>query len=89
MIKAYFTLKVIIPIITISTLILVALLLYIKSVLDSKLKQNCFKCKYYKLYDVSSIGGDCRYKCTLKNKCNNNKINDNCNFVNCKDFLAK
>lgn len=89
MIKVYFTLKVIIPIVIISSLTLVTSLLYIKSVLDSKLKQNCFRCKYYKLYDVSQSGGYCRYKCTLKNKYNNHGFNDNSNFVNCKDFLAK
>ena len=64
MLFLYFKLILLIPLV-ISLLLLFILL--IKYKIDTKFKKNCFKCKYYKLHSVSSFGGRCRYKCTLKN----------------------
>ena len=73
MIFLYFKLILLIP------LILFLLLLFILSIkykIDIKFKKNCFNCKYYKLHDVSSFGGICRYKCTLKNIYCKHNFND-------------
>ena len=73
-------------------LILFLLLLFILSIkykIDSKFKKNCFNCKYYKLHDVSSFGGICRYKCTLKNIYCKHNFNDRVKFTKCKEFEMK
>ena len=83
MLFLYFKLILLIP------LLLFLLLLFILSIkykIDSKFKKNCFNCKYYKLHDVSSFGGICRYKCTLKNIY---YFNDRVKFTKCKDFEIK
>ena len=86
MLFLYFKLILLIP------LILFLLLLFILSIkhkIDSKFKKNCFNCKYYKLHDVSSFGGICRYKCTLKNIYCNHNFNDSVKLTKCKEFEIK
>lgn len=72
--------------------LLLSLLLFISSIkykIDVKFKKNCFKCKYYKLHDVSSFGGVCRYKCTLKNIYCKHNFNDRVKLTKCKEFEIK
>ena len=79
----YFKLIVLIP------LLLFLLLLFILSIkykIDTKFKKNCFKCKYYKLHSVSSFGGKCKYKCTLKNIYCTHNFNDRVKLTKCKEF---
>ena len=86
MLFLYFKLILLIP------LLLFLLLLFILSIkykIDSKFKKNCFNCKYYKLHDVSSFGGICRYKCTLKNIYCIHDFNDRVKFTKCKEFEMK
>ena len=83
MLFLYFKLIVLIP------LLLFLLLLFILSIkykIDSKFKKNCFKCKYYKLHSVSSFGGRCSYKCTLKNIYCTHDFNDRVKLTKCKEF---
>ena len=86
MLFLYFKLILLIP------LLLFLLLLFILSIkykIDSKFKKNCFKCKHYKLDSVSSFGGRCRYKCTLKNIYCNHNFNDRVKLTKCKEFEIK
>ena len=86
MLFLYFKLILLIP------LILFLLLLFILSIkykIDSKFKKNCFKCKYYKLHSVSSFGGMCKYKCSLKNIYCNHNFNDRVKLTKCKEFEMK
>ena len=64
-------------------------ILLIKYKIDSKFKKNCFKCKYYELHSVSSFGGKCKYKCTLKNIYCNHNFNDRVKLTKCKEFEIK
>ena len=86
MLFLYFKLILLIPLL-ISLLLLFILL--IKHKIDSKFKKNCFKCKYYKLHSVSSFGGKCKYKCTLKNIYCTHDFNDRVKFTKCKEFEMK
>lgn len=86
MLFLYFKLILLIPLL-ISLLLL--FILSIKYKIDSKFKKNCFKCKYYKLHSVSSFGGRCRYKCTLKNIYCIHDFNDSVKFTKCKEFEMK
>ena len=86
MLFLYFKLILLIPLL-ISLLLLFILL--IKYKIDSKFKKNCFKCKYYKLHSVSSFGGKCKYKCTLKNIYCNHDFNDRVKLTKCKEFEIK
>ena len=86
MLFLYFKLILLIP------LILFLLLLFILSIkykIDTKLKKNCFNCKYYKLHSVSSFGGKCKYKCTLKNIYCTHDFNDRVKLTKCKEFEMK
>ena len=86
MLFLYFKLILLIP------LLLFLLLLFILSIkykIDVKFKKNCFKCKYYKLHSVSSFGGVCRYKCTLKNIYCKHNFNDRVKLTKCKEFEMK
>ena len=86
MLFLYFKLIVLMP------LLLFLLLLFILSIkykIDSKFKKNCFKCKHYKLRSVSSFGGKCKYKCTLKNIYCTHDFNDRVKFTKCKEFEIK
>ena len=86
MLFLYFKLILLIP------LLLSLLLLFILSIkykIDTKFKKNCFNCKYYKLHSVSSFGGKCKYKCTLKNIYCNHNFNDRVKLTKCKDFEMK
>ena len=86
MLFLYFKLILLIPLL-ISLLLLFILL--IKYKIDSKFKKNCFKCKHYKLHSVSSFGGKCKYKCTLKNIYCNHNFNDRVKLTKCKEFEIK
>ena len=86
MLFLYFKLILLIPLL-ISLLLLFILL--IKYKIDTKFKKNCFKCKYYKLHSVSSFGGKCKYKCTLKNIYCNHNFNDRVKLTKCKEFEIK
>ena len=73
-------------------LLLFLLLLFILSIkykIDIKFKKNCFKCKHYKLNSVAPFGGNCRYKCTLKNIYCNHNFNDRVKLTKCKEFEMK
>ena len=86
MLFLYFKLILLIPLL-ISLLLL--FILSIKYKIDTKFKKNCFKCKYYKLHSVSSFGGVCKYKCTLKNIYCNHNFNDRVKLTKCKEFEMK
>ena len=86
MLFLYFKLILLIPLL-ISLLLL--FILSIKYKIDIKFKKNCFNCKYYKLHDVSSFGGICKYKCTLKNIYCKHNFNDRVKLTKCKDFEIK
>ena len=86
MLFLYFKLILLIPLL-ISLLLLFILL--IKYKIDSKFKKNCFKCKHYKLHSVSSFGGVCKYKCTLKNIYCKHNFNDRVKLTKCKEFEMK
>ena len=86
MLFLYFKLIVLIP------LLLFLLLLFISSIkykIDVKFKKNCFKCKYYKLHNISSFGGKCKYKCSLKNIYCTHDFNDRVKLTKCKEFEIK
>ena len=86
MLFLYFKLILLIPLL-ISLLLL--FILSIKYKIDTKFKKNCFNCKYYKLHSVSSFGGKCKYKCTLKNIYCNHNFNDKVKLTKCKEFEIK
>ena len=86
MLFLYFKIILLIPLL-LSLLLLFILL--IKYKIDSKFKKNCFKCKYYKLHSVSSFGGVCKYKCSLKNIYCTHDFNDRVKFTKCKEFEMK
>ena len=86
MLFLYFKLILLIPLL-ISLLLLFILL--IKYKIDSKFKKNCFKCKHYKLHSVAPSGGNCKYKCTLKNIYCNHNFNDRVKLTKCKEFEIK
>ena len=83
MLFLYFKLILLIPLL-ISLLLL--FILSIKYKIDVKFKNNCFKCKYYKLHSVSSFGGRCVYKCSLKNIYYTHNFNDRVKLTKCKEF---
>ena len=86
MLFLYFKLILLIPLFI---FLLLLFILLIKYKIDSKFKKNCFKCKYYKLHSVSSFGGKCKYKCTLKNIYCNHNFNDRVKLTKCKEFEIK
>ena len=86
MLFLYFKLIFLIPLVI---FLLLLFILSIKYKIDVKFKKNCFKCKYYKLHDVSSFGGVCRYKCTLKNIYCKHNFNDSVKLTKCKEFEMK
>ena len=86
MLFLYFKLILLIPLFI---FLLLLFILLIKYKIDSKFKKNCFKCKYYKLHSVSSFGGRCKYKCTLKNIYCIHDFNDRIKLTKCKDFEMK
>lgn len=89
MIELYFKLKILLPLIIFLSILFLLIILSIKYKIDVKFKKNCFKCKYYKLHDVSSFGGVCRYKCTLKNIYCKHNFNDRVKLTKCKEFEMK
>ena len=86
MLFLYFKLILLIPLLI---FLLLLFILSIKYKIDSKFKKNCFKCKYYKLHSVSSFGGKCKYKCTLKNIYCKHNFNDSVKLTKCKEFEIK
>ena len=86
MLFLYFKLIFLIPLVI---FLLLLFILSIKYKIDVKFKKNCFKCKYYKLHSVSSFGGRCRYKCTLKNIYCTHNFNDRVKLTKCKEFEIK
>ena len=89
MIELYFKLKILLPLIILLSILFLLIILSIKYKIDTKFKKNCFKCKYYKLHSVGSCGGNCRYKCTLKNIYCNHNFNDKVKLTKCKEFEMK
>ena len=89
MIKLYFKLKILLPLLIFLSILFLLIILSIKYKIDTKFKKNCFKCKYYKLHSVSSYGGVCRYKCTLINIYCNHNFNDRVKLTKCKEFGIK
>ena len=83
MLFLYFKLILLIPLLI---FLLLLFILSIKYKIDSKFKKNCFKCKYYKLHSVSSFGGRCSYKCSLKNIYCMHNFNDRVKLTKCKEF---
>ena len=89
MLYLYIKLIVLIPLFIFLLLLFFLFILLIKYKIDTKFKKNCFKCKYYELHSVSSFGGVCKYKCTLKNIYCNHDFNDSVKFTKCKEFEMK
>lgn len=51
-------------------------------------KNNCYNCRYYKLYDVTSVGGYCRMQCQKHNRIDRTvDMNDCEHYEKCKDYL--
>jgi len=88
-INTYLILKILIPIIVIILLIIICSINNIKFQLNCKLKQNCYECKNYKLFDVVSCGDGCRYKCKIRDRYDYHSMNDEYNFVKCQQFKNK
>lgn len=58
--------------IIISILIFIVAIIYgIIKAIKTIGKKNCYKCKYYRLYDVCSCGDGERYICTKKRRIDN------------------
>ena len=71
------------------SILFLLIILSIKYKIDRKFKKNCFKCKYYELHSVAPFGGNCKYKCTLKNMYCNHNFNDRVKLTKCKEFDIK
>lgn len=60
----------------------------IRTWFDRHFRKNCYKCKYWKLSNVSGAGGICYYKC--QKNCLKQEImqefNDNEYYTKCKQF---
>ena len=89
MLCLYIKLLFLIPLVIFLLLLLFLFISSIKYKIDVKFKKNCFKCKHYKLDSVTSFGGSCKYKCTLKNIYCNHNFNDRVKLTKCKDFEIK
>lgn len=89
MVKFYLTLKIIIPLVIMSTCVLAVLISILKLIWDKKFKQNCYDCKHYHTYDIDSCGGGCTKECRLKNRKDRSMIGNNINLVKCKEFEPK
>ena len=89
MLCLYIKLLFLIPLIIFLLLLFFLFISSIKYKIDSKFKKNCFKCKHYKLHSLSSFGGRCKYKCTLKNIYCNHNFNDSVKLTKCKEFEIK
>ena len=89
MIELYFKLKILLPLIIFLSILFLLIILSIKYKIDRKFKKNCFECKHYELHSVTPFGGNCRYKCTLKNIYCNHNFNDRVKLTKCKEFEIK
>ena len=53
-------------------------------------KKNCYKCKYYDLYDVTSVGGGCRMRCAKYNRIDSTvEIMEDEHYEKCKEFKSE
>lgn len=89
MIELYIKLKILTTLFIFLSVLFFFIIISIKCKIDSKFKKNCFRCKYYKLHDVASVGNRCTYKCTLKNIYCNHNFNDRVKLTKCKEFEIK
>jgi hypothetical protein len=78
-----------IPVLFIVLVIILLIVFSIKSWFDKKFKKNCSECKYYELFDVSSSGGGCRYKCHKHNRIDRHSMNGHCKYIKCNEFEIK
>lgn len=69
--------------------ILIFIIAFIKSCLDSIFKKNCYKCKYYNFYDTFSYGDNCKYKCYKKDRIDVENVNCRIHYEKCNDFEEK
>ena len=89
MLWLYIKLLFLIPLLIFLLLLFFLFILSIKYKIDRKFKKNCFKCKYYELDSVAPFGGNCSYKCTLKNIYCIHNFNDRVKLTKCKEFEMK
>ena len=84
----FITLGDIVGIITLSLVIVGSIIYVIVNELKKIGKKNCYKCKYYHLYDVTSVGGWCRMQCKKHNRIDKTvDMNDCEHYEKCKDYL--
>ena len=80
--------KLIIILLFILTFVIFVIYAITKSWFDRHFRQNCYKCKYWKLFDVAGSGGICWYKC--QKNCLKEQIrqdfNDDEYYTKCKQF---
>lgn len=88
--ETYFNIKLwteyIIPLSILALIIIYILLTILISFIKSLFCKNCFKCKYYKLYNVAGYGDCCWYKCHKLDKINKHTMNDNVFYERCKYY---
>lgn len=65
--------------------ILIIIISFIKNWLDSIFKKNCFKCKYYKFHDTTSIG-KIKYRCKIKDRIDVVEHSSKTHYEKCNDF---
>lgn len=87
--EMYFKLKVILPMIAILIVLIYIAVEMVKGFIDSKIKKNCFECKYYILNNFDSVGLGREYKCILKDRVDYNNANDRVNLFKCDGFSKK
>lgn len=86
--KIFVTLGDIVGIITFLLVIIGYIIYAIVNELKKIGKKNCYKCKYYELYDVTSVGGYCRMQCKKHNRIDNTTdMNEQEHYEKCKDYL--
>lgn len=86
--KIFVTLGDILIIVVLSILFIGSIIYGIITELKKVGKKNCYKCKYYQLYDVTSVGGCCRMQCKKHNRIDKTvDMNDCEHYEKCKDYL--
>ena len=78
-----------IPIILFGIAIIMMIVLMINGWFNKKFKKNCFKCKYYELFDVPSAGGKCKYRCNKYDRMDYHSMNSNAKYMKCKEYEEK
>lgn len=67
--------------------IVISILIYfILGWFNKHFRQNCYKCKNWKLTDVASFGNRCCYTCEKQNKAFAQDMNDKERYVKCADY---